>query len=262
MSSLDPCIPDAITVSTREAAHASQAWWDSDAQHYHDEHQEYLSGFYWCPEMLAEEDAHLLGDVRNKRVLEIGCGSAPCSQWLARNGVGFITGFDLSLAMLRHADQDATPLPLVNADAQSLPFKDASFDIAFSAFGAFPFIPDITATLFDVSRVLTTDGRLVFSVNHPMRWIFPDDPGQAGLIASIPYFQRSYVEEDEEGRPTYVEFQRTIGDWVRALTQAGFILQDIIEPEWPHDLTRSWGQWSPLRGKIFPGTAIFVAHKA
>ncbi|AFH51870.1 SAM-dependent methyltransferase [Corynebacterium pseudotuberculosis 267] len=262
MSSLDPCTPDVITVSSHEAAHASQTWWDSDAQHYHDEHQEYLSSFYWCPEMLSEKDANLLGNVRNKRVLEIGCGSAPCSRWLAQNGVGFITGFDLSLNMLRHADQDGTPLPLVNADAQSLPSKDASWDIAFSAFGAFPFVPDITATLSDVSRVLTADGRLVFSVNHPMRWIFPDDPGQSGLIASIPYFQRSYIEEDEEGRPTYVEFQRTIGDWVRALIQTGFSLQDIIEPEWPDNVTRSWGQWSPLRGKIFPGTAIFIAHKA
>ena len=35
----------------------------------------------------------------------------------------------------------------------------------------------------------------------------------------------------------------------------------VIEPEWPEDHDRSWGQWSPLRGAIFPGTAIYVCHK-
>ena len=29
----------------------------------------------------------------------------------------------------------------------------------------------------EVARVLRPGGRWVFAVNHPMRWIFPDDPG-------------------------------------------------------------------------------------
>lgn len=37
---------------------------------------------------------------------------------------------------------------------------------------------------------------------------------------------------------------------------------DVIEPEWPDTLTENWGQWSPERGRIFPGTAIFVTRCA
>lgn len=246
-------------ISAVQAARANRSWWDSDAARYHAEHATYLDGFHWCPEMLAEADVRLLGDVREASVLELGGGSAPCSRWLAQDGVGFVTSFDLSREMLRHAG--SPEVALVQADAQALPYRDAAFDVVFSVFGALPFVPEVGPVLADVARVLRPGGRLVFSVNHPMRWIFPDDPGPEGLVATIPYFEREYVETDENGTVTYAEFHRTVGDWVRALVGAGFMVEDLIEPEWPEALTETWGQWSPLRGRIFPGTAIFVAHR-
>jgi hypothetical protein len=39
------------------------------------------------------------------------------------------------------------------------------------------------------------------------------------------------------------------------------VLTDLIEPVWPEAHDREWGQWSPLRGRLFPGTAIFVCDK-
>jgi len=62
--------------------------------------------------------------------------------------------------------------------------------------------------------------------------------------------------------PGYVEQHRTLGDRVRELIGAGFVLRDLIEPEWPAGHNQIWGQWSPLRGRLFPGTAIFVADLA
>ncbi|MGZ4556934.1 MAG: SAM-dependent methyltransferase, partial [Mycobacteriaceae bacterium] len=105
-------------------------------------------------------------------------------------------------------------------------------------------------------------GRWVFSVNHPMRWIFPDDPGPRGLTATIPYFDRSpYVEVDADGVATYAEHHRTLGDRVREIVGAGLELVDLVEPQWPEGMDREWGQWSPLRGELFPGTAIFSCRK-
>jgi hypothetical protein len=69
------------------------------------------------------------------------------------------------------------------------------------------------------------------------------------------------VEFGEDGKPTYVEHHRTLGDRIRELVAAGFVLRDLVEPEWPPTLTQTWGQWSPLRGVLFPGTAIYVAEK-
>lgn len=246
-----------------DASLANRSHWDADAERYHEEHPEYLNGFHWCPEMLSEADARLLGDVREARVLELGCGSAPCSRWLADDGVGYVVGFDISSRMLTAGgDFDSSRIGLVQADAEAMPFASSSFDVVFSAFGALPFVPDVSTVLRDVARVLRPGGRLIFSVNHPMRWVFPDDPGPAGLLAAIPYFEREYLEYDDEDTLVYTEYHRTFGDWIAALTGAGFQIEQVLEPEWPDGLTRTWGQWSPLRGRIFPGTAIFSATLA
>ncbi|WP_405497753.1 class I SAM-dependent methyltransferase [Nocardia sp. NBC_00511] len=260
-----------VKVDSDASQRANRRWWDADAAAYHETHADFLGvdstagEFVWCPEGLHEGDWRLLGDIEGKRILEIGCGSAPCSRWLASHGAHPV-GLDISRAMLDRGlaamTEGGPRVPLIQAGAEELPFADASFDLACSAFGAVPFVADSAQVMREVHRVLKPGGRWVFSVNHPMRWIFPDNPGPEGLLAAIPYFDRTpYVEFDAEGEPTYVEHHRTIGDRVREIVAAGLTLLDIIEPDWPEWLDREWGQWSPLRGEIFPGTAIFVTQK-
>ncbi|MGH4013099.1 MAG: class I SAM-dependent methyltransferase [Pseudonocardiaceae bacterium] len=255
------------SVGTAESVAANRRWWDADAESYLAAHGDFLglADFVWCPEGLREPEAGLLGELSGRRVLEVGCGSAPCSRWLATQG-GCVVGLDVSAGMLRHAVRAARDtgltVPLVQADAGRLPFADASFDLACSAFGAVPFVADSAAVMREVARVLRPGGRWVFAVAHPMRWIFPDDPGEIGLTVTQSYFDRTpYVEVDARGAPTYVEHHRTLGDRVREIVAAGLLLEDLVEPEWPAGLQREWGQWSPLRGALFPGTAIFCCRR-
>lgn len=250
-----------------DARRASRSWWDADAEQYQSEHGDFLgdADFLWCPEGLREADVRLLGEVRGRRVLELGCGAAAASRWLASQGAR-VVGVDLSAGMLRQAAAGARrtgiPVPLVQADALALPLPDAAFDLACTAFGAVPFVADSAAVMREVHRVLRPGGRWIFALTHPMRWIFLDDPGEGGLVAVHSYFdRRPYVEQDSTGKITYVEQHRTLGDRIRELVDAGFVLLDMIEPEWPEGHQREWGQWSPLRGHLFPGTAIFVTVK-
>lgn len=249
-----------------ESRTASMRWWDADADDYQADHGEFLGldEFVWCPEGLREDDACLLGDVHGKRVLEVGCGAAACSRWLVGHGAEAV-GLDISHGMLRHAaagnQRSDTALPLVQASADVLPFADDSFDLACSAFGGVPFVSDSGAVMNEVARVLRPGGRWVFAVTHPMRWVFPDDPGERGLTATQSYFDRTpYVEVDDGGAATYVEHHRTLGDFIRQIATAGMRLVDLVEPEWPEGHTQVWGQWSPLRGNLFPGTAIFCCE--
>jgi SAM-dependent methyltransferase len=254
-------------VDAAESQRASRAWWDADADDYLGEHGDDIGDvdFVWCPEGLREADAGLLGDVAGRRVLEVGCGSAPCSRWLAAQGADPV-GLDLSGGMLRHAVALGTStgiaVPLVQAGAERLPFADGCFDLACSAFGAVPFVAEPDRVMREVARVLRPGGRWVFAVNHPMRWVFSDDPGPDGLVVRQSYFDRSpYVETDAAGTPTYVEHHRTLGDRIRDVVAAGLVLDDVVEPEWPEGRETVWGQWSPLRGARVPGTAIFVCHR-
>jgi SAM-dependent methyltransferase len=254
-------------VGDGEARRASRRWWDGDADDYQAEHGAFLGevDFVWCPEGLREADARLLGDVRGRRVLELGCGAAAAARWLATEDARPV-GVDLSAGMLRHAARAGTAsgvrVPLVQADGLALPFAAGAFDLACTAFGAVPFVADSAALMREVFRVLRPGGHWVFSVTHPMRWIFLDDPGQDGLRAVHSYFdRRPYVEQGADGVPTYVEQHRTVGDRVREIVAAGFVLRDVVEPEWPEGHEQLWGQWSPLRGRLFPGTAIFVCDR-
>jgi SAM-dependent methyltransferase len=161
------------------------------------------------------------------------------------------------------ADTGAAPEPvrLVQADATALPFADGSFDLACSAYGALPFIADTARVQRELRRVLRPGGRWVFSVTHPLRWGFPDEPGPEGLTAVSSYFDRTpYVEQDDRGLAVYVEHHRTLGDRVREIAAAGLRLVDLVEPEWPDWNEQDWGGWSALRGRLLPGTAIFVCE--
>jgi len=244
-----------------------RSWWDANASEYLDEHGEFLgpADFCWCPEGLREADARLLGELDGARVLEIGAGAAQCSRWLARRGVQ-VVATDVSGGMLaagaRYDTEAGARTPLVHADARALPFADASFDVAFTAFGAIPFVPDADRVHGEVARVLRPGGRWVFAVTHPLRWAFPDDPGERGLTATRSYFDhRPYVEVGASGRVLYAEYHRTLGDHIAELTAAGFVLDRLVEPEWPSDNHRTWGGWGPVRGARLPGTAIFVTHR-
>ncbi|MER6142779.1 class I SAM-dependent methyltransferase [Streptomyces sparsogenes] len=293
----DPEEPTATrrTAGATESSRANRGWWDRNADEYQEEHGGFLGDdrFVWGPEGLDEAEAGLLGPadaLRGLAVLEVGAGAAQCSRWLAARGARPVA-LDISHRQLWHAlrrDSEAGAagsagtegaavsggaagsagtegsgtVALVQADATALPFRDGSFDLACSAYGAIPFVADPVRVMREVHRVLRPGARWVFSVTHPIRWAFPDEPGPEGLSVAASYFDRTpYVEQDETGRAVYVEHHRTLGDRVRDVVAGGFRLLDLVEPEWPAWNDQEWGGWSPLRGNLIPGTAIFVCER-
>lgn len=255
-------------VGTPETQSANRSWWDGEAADYYAEHGAFLGDeeFVWGPEGWTEEQLGLLSATSDQVILEIGAGAGQCARWLTREVGARVVASDLSAGMLAVgrdvSERTGVAPPLLQCDALTLPFGDAVFDTVYTAYGVVPFVADSAAVLREVSRVLRPGGRFVFSTTHPVRWAFPDDPGEGGLVARHGYFDRTpYVESDGSGRATYVEHHRTLGDRVREVVAAGLVLEDLVEPEWPADNTATWGGWSPLRGAILPGTAIFVCHK-
>nr|WP_188837888.1 class I SAM-dependent methyltransferase [Flexivirga endophytica] len=255
------------TAGTGETRTANRSWWDEEAVAYYAEHGDFLgdSELVWGPEGLTESELGLLGPLAGRDVLEIGAGAAQGGRYVAAQHAR-VVATDLSAGMLRQGalidERSGRRLPLAQCDAMALPFADASFDVAFTAYGAVPFVADSGAIMREAARVLRPGGRFVFSTTHPIRWAFPDAPGPEGLVADRSYFDRTpYVEEGDDGTATYVEHHRTLGDRIREIAASGLSLVDLVEPEWPDRNAQVWGGWSPTRGRVIPGTAIFVARK-
>src|ERR687890_2474424 len=95
---------DESPVTQADSTRAGRWWWDRDADEYQAEHGDFLGDvdFVWCPGGLREADARLLGDVRGKRVLELGAGAAAGARWLHGQGAQ-VVALDLSAGGVRGA---------------------------------------------------------------------------------------------------------------------------------------------------------------
>src|SRR5215218_9792336 len=95
-------------------------------------------------------------------VIELGCGTGYVSAWLARRGahpVG-IDNSEQQLATARRLQaQHGIDFPLVHGNAETLPFPDASFDLAISEYGA-SIWADPRKWVPEAARVLRPGGRL------------------------------------------------------------------------------------------------------
>ncbi|HSN11511.1 MAG TPA: class I SAM-dependent methyltransferase, partial [Propionibacteriaceae bacterium] len=122
-------------LGAEDSVRASRGWWDDEAEAYAEEHGAFLGDdrpegdLVWGPEGWTEAELGLLGPVEGRRVLEVGAGGGQGSRWLATQGA-LPVALDVSHGMLRHALHRTPPVPLVQADAAALPFRDAAFDLA------------------------------------------------------------------------------------------------------------------------------------
>jgi ubiquinone/menaquinone biosynthesis C-methylase UbiE len=94
----------------------------------------------WGIWSVPESQVHLLpGNLTGKDAIELGCGTAYVSSWLARRGAR-VVGIDNSAAQLTTArrlqQQYGLDFPLIHGNAEAVPCPDASFDVAISEYGA------------------------------------------------------------------------------------------------------------------------------
>jgi SAM-dependent methyltransferase len=173
-----------------------------------------------------------LGDVRGKDVLELGCGVAYFSAWLAKRGARPV-GLDPTPAQLATARrlQSKTGLrfPLIEAVAERVPLPDDSFDIVLSEYGA-SLWADPHHWVPEAARLLRSGGRLVFLTNSVLVYLCAPDVGAVTERLQRPQFGM-YRVKWPEGDGT--EYNLPHGDWIRLLRLHGFEVEELIEPQVP-----------------------------
>jgi ubiquinone/menaquinone biosynthesis C-methylase UbiE len=106
--------------------------------------------------------AHRLA--KGQRLLEVACGAGAGLNYLAENA-SQVVGMDYTSGVLGIARQN-TDAPLVQGDAQHLPFAAASFDLIL-CFEAIYYLEDYRRFLTECHRVLTPAGKLLICQSNP-----------------------------------------------------------------------------------------------
>ncbi len=105
-----------------------------------------------------------LGNLKDRKVLEIGCGRGGFSKYLLECGAYLVAAdfSDTAVEITKHLLQNAPHCEVVVADIQNLPFLDNSFDVVVSL-ETLEHVPDPDKGLAELVRVTKPGGKLIIS---------------------------------------------------------------------------------------------------
>ena len=223
------------------------------------EREEIVWGVFGVP----ESEVGVLGDVSGLDAVELGCGTAFCSAWLARRGAR-VVGVDPTPAQLETARrmqaEFGLEFPLVEAFGEDVPLPDASFDLVHSEYGA-SIWADPYEWIPEAARLLRPGGRLVFLRNSTLSMLCVPDVGQVEERLHRPLFGMYRLDwPDNEGA---VEFHLPPGELIDVLRANGFEIERLVELQAPKDakthdfydyVTADWA-------RTWPAEEIWVARK-
>jgi SAM-dependent methyltransferase len=240
-----------------------EAWTGYAAEYAANAERAWSSEFNWGVWSVPEAELGALPDVTGRDVVELGCGTAYVSAWLARLGARPV-GVDVTPAQLETAKEMQArfglDFPLLEASAEDVPLSDASFDVAISEYGA-SIWADPYRWIPEAARLLRPAGELVFLVNGTLSILCMQDEE----IPPTDELRRAYLgmhrfEWDDDGS---VEFHLGYGDWIRLLRANGFELVDLIEIQAPpRSAPHRYGALpTPEWARRWPSEEIWRARK-
>ena len=215
---------------------------------------------------IPEAELHLLpDDVAGLDTIELGCGTGYVSAWLARRGARPV-GIDNSPKQLETArrlqQEHGMEFPLLLGNAETVPYPDASFDLAISEYGA-ALWADPEAWIPEAARLLRPGGRLIFLTNHVLAYLCVPDletDGPADERLKRPMFgmRRITWPDDEDGG---VEFHLPHGELLRLLVRSGFEVLDLVEVQVPADAATNYPWMDAAWASKWPCEEAWIARK-
>jgi SAM-dependent methyltransferase len=217
-----PELPDYVRQNVANWTRANEEYTDASAERAWAQDE-----ITWGVFELPESELNVLGDVDGLDVVELGCGTAYFSAWLARRGAR-VVGVDPTPAQLdtarRLQQETGIEFPLIEAIGEDVPLPDSSFDLVLSEYGA-SLWADPDKWIPEAARLLRPAGRLIFLRNSTVSVLCM---GIAGVGEQLvrPQFGLRRVEWEDTHE---VEFQLGHGDWIDLLRANAFEIERLLE---------------------------------
>nr|WP_155922351.1 class I SAM-dependent methyltransferase [Bacillus sp. EB01] len=243
----------------------NQKSWDKVAHHFNG--VDALPSY--GPFAQTEDELGLLGEITNKTVLDVGCGSGHSLRYMADKGAKELWGIDLSEAQIKAAKET---LQNLKANLFCSPMEVDSgipkqyFDVVYSIY-AIGWTTNLAATFELIHSYLKPGGSFVFSWDHPLYAHLKSEKGQI-------YLNGSYQNEGVTKYPNFkgeeapvVIPKRKMATYINELIKAGFKIEAVIESEVSSQFDEvseaiSDRYYSLYKARKFPTTIIIKANKS
>ena len=176
----------------------------------------------------------LLGDVKDKKILDAGCGQGYLCRLLARKGAK-VTGIEPAKDFIQYAigreKKEKLGIDYIEKDLSEFADREESFDIVVSNM-VFMDIPDYQTAIRNCILSLKMGGSFIFSISHPC--FFPDAEWDKNPVVEI----KEYFDEYSEKQNFGYSFHRTLSSYVNFVIEEGCEIKKLVEPKLDEETAR------------------------
>ena len=198
----------------------------------------------------------LLPDLKNLKVLDLGCGFGEHCKEFVKRGAAKVTGIDISEKMLSIAKTENSDekITYINMPMEDLHKIDEKFDAVISSL-ALHYVEDFEGVVKNVHELLSPKGVFVFSQENPLntchsggdRWTRDENGNKVHLNLS------NYGLECERESVWFVDnvkkYHRMFSTIINTLIDAGFSIERMIEPIPSAELLEKYPKFKDLYHK-------------
>jgi len=184
----------------------------------------------YAPLMATETDLKLFGDLKAKKVLDIGCGSGHSLKYMADQGAAELWGIDISSSQIKNAKsylgENNLTANLFESPMEVNPgIPENYFDIVYSIY-AFGWTVDLDTSINLVSKYLKPGGIFIMSWDHPLTGCIKSENGKILIDRSYHHLDTIYMNKADEVM-TFTKYK--MSSYVNAFSNHGMYIEKLIE---------------------------------
>ncbi|MFV0394761.1 MAG: class I SAM-dependent methyltransferase [Coprobacillaceae bacterium] len=177
----------------------------------------------------------IMPNLKNKSMLDLGCGFGWHCQYAIDEGAKKVVGIDISTNMLEVAKEKTDSRIEYEVKAmEDINYPNETFDVVLSSL-ALHYIKDFNIVVDKVYSSLKKEGVFLFSVEHPVftaegsqNWKYKEN-GDINYFPVNNYFYEGKRNTSFLGEKV-VKYHRTLTTYIQLLLDIGFSIHKVIEP--------------------------------